>query len=212
MPALFRAAQTFRARGNPKQWYGKAARAGVFLGSLYSTGAVGGALSYAALPPSVRELLLAQVTASIRAVRAAPTGFGSGAFAEAFAELVLLLILWLVGQSIIGRPAIAIIVTLRGLSLGLALVLLVAMGGYGGLWLDLLGVLPSNILTAGGLLLGASAGFLMAGKTHVDRARISVPTWILYHTAFLLAMAFLLGAGLFEMATIPRLLRWLQVS
>ena len=111
----------------------------------------------------------------------------------------LILLLWAAGQNVLAPFLVSLLLFLRGISLGLALALTVSMYGGRGVRMDLLDVLPWNILSSGAYVLAGTAAYLLSRYVFSAKAgRMQMRIFLLYCMVDLFAGAVVLSAALLQ--------------
>ncbi len=150
----------------------RAARIALFFTVLYAVGIVIGAV-LGVLYPSVGQSIswLPQRNISYRSLVLRDALFGES----------LILLLWAMGQNVLGPLFVCLLLFLRSVSLGLALTLAVSMYGGRGVRMDLLDVLPWNILSCGAYVLSGTAAYLLSRYVFSAKAgRMQMRIFLLY--------------------------------
>jgi len=183
----------------------------LFAGLLLVAGVVTGALAVRVMAPAERAALVGDV-------RAVAAGLASGAAIPGRTVLGWALannmrvagLLWLLGATVVGIPAVLVVLFLRGFAIGFTAGLLARELGAAGVVLASLTMVPSSLLALPALVgLGASALsfslFLIRRGSHSR-----LPRELLRYTLFSCAMAILLLlASLIESYLAPAFIRLL---
>lgn len=179
----------------------------IFMLILYGMGIIMGALACAALPKSVLIQVTHQVLVQLQTFPWSPVTLNiTPAFAAALVSVGLVLLFWLLGQSAVGSPFIIGLLFLRGAILGCGLVFGILALGFHGALFDLLAVMPWNILTAGGIVLAASASHMMTQPLRsMGLSQVPKNAYIAFCTLHVLSAILCLTSGWIETILVPRI-------
>ncbi|MHB1684056.1 MAG: stage II sporulation protein M [Bacilli bacterium] len=196
----------FKPRVNTKEVYRRALRTALFFAVFYMAGVVIGLV----LPLTVPHWMQSDLSQAVQRALAQNTHIPetvSSAFANAALQVGIIVLIWLLGQSPSGFPIVSLLLFLRAVSGGLAFSLVVSAVGWRGIGIDLLALLPSNILFAGGFIIAATAATMMIQRLY--RSELGSPrerVWVLYHSFFTVAVLAALLGGMLGVVVMPRTL------
>ncbi len=203
--------RTFKPRVNVNEVYRRTLRTGLFFTVFYIAGILVGLVLLFSTPHWMQTDLTQTVHAAL-AKNAWSSGTASSVFSNAALQVGIIVLIWLLGQSPSGFPLLSLLLFLRAVSCGLALSLVVTADGWRGIGIDLLALLPSNILFACGFIIAATAATMMTHRLY--RSTTGLPrkrVWILYHSFLTAAAVATLFGGVVETLVMPRVLGLLAV-
>ncbi len=204
-------ARIFKPRANVRAKYQQALRTVLFFTVFYMAGILIGLVLPLSIPHWMETALSQSVHAAL-ASSAWPPETVSAAFSNAALQVGMIVLIWLLGQSPSGIPLLSLLLFLRAVSCGLAFSLVVSADGWRGIGIDLLALLPSNILFAGGFIIAVAAAAMMTRRLY--RTAAGSPregVWALYHAVLAAAMLMTLLGGMLGAVVIPRVLGLLAV-
>ncbi|MHB1627533.1 MAG: stage II sporulation protein M [Bacilli bacterium] len=201
----------FKPRANARAKLQQAVRTALFFAVFYAAGVLIGLVLPLSVPHWMQTALSQSVHAALTS-RAWPPETVSAAFSNAALQVGMIALIWLLGQSPSGIPLLSLLLFLRAVSCGAAFSLIVGADGWRGVGIDLLALLPSNILFAGGFIIAAAAAAMMTRRLY--RTAAGSPrerVWALYHAVLAAAMVMALLGGMLGTVVIPRVLGLLAV-
>ena len=120
-------------------------------------------------------------------------------------------IIWILAATVIGAPAILVIMFLQGFAVGFTMAVLISEWSLGGLLLGLASVIPHNIFLSAGLAVSSAAGLLHAWDSakslFAKDAAIVGRRLVSFSVICLLCAVVLIVAGLVEAYISPLLVR-----
>lgn len=179
---------------------------------LYLVGAVVGVLVFVSLPYSLRHVLVKPIVATLPTLTTVLRHPGVS-YANAFISALAIVAIWIMGQAMGGQVMTSIIVWLRACSVGFAMAAIAYVEGLRGAGFDLLGILPWNILSAGGFIIAASAVRILHQEMVTrDQPQVRSRSFFLYSMACAVGIWLTYAGGFIESVWEPRVVLWFALQ
>lgn len=181
----------------------------VFCIVVFTVGSIFGALAIRALSDTQKAELIDYLQVFLRGlVRTGQPVAGTTVLQQALAtHWKTAGFIWLLGLTVIGLPAVALVIFTRGFVIGFTVGFLAQQLGYKGILFSLFSVLPQNLLAVPALLVvGASAlsfSLLLVGARMQHRRFQFLEEFASYSAVVAVACVVLAGAGLLEAFVAP---------
>lgn len=177
-------------------------------------GVISGALAVNVLPGTMMAETMEALEEAMHAWQGGQTAAARDLLTESlWTHLRTAALLWICGLSLFGLPVVALLLFLRGFSLGFTAGALVYRLGLEGLVLGVTALFPPNLFLIPALCLLGGQGFFLALARHLGRDGPSPDALrgrVLAHAAVgLVAVLLLLLGSLTEGALVPVFLSWI---
>jgi stage II sporulation protein M len=185
----------------------------VFVGVIFITGVVFGAVMVGALSPEQKQEIMRYLSNFFSSVEQGAFSDAKSSFQQSFAlHIKWILIIWVLGMSVIGLPLILILDFLKGVLIGFSVAYLVGQFSWNGLWFALVSVAPQNLIEIPTLLLCSVTA--MAFSIHLVKQRFMTrkgtfyEPFMRYSATVLLSVTLLAGVAMFEAYVSPVMMKW----
>jgi stage II sporulation protein M len=183
----------------------------VFIGVLFAVGAIFGALLVNALTLEQQQELADQLSVYMKTVQTPSNLDPASTFWDNFMFYgKWLLLIWLLGLSVIGLPAVLALDFLKGVLIGFAVSMLVRQWAWKGVLFSMATIAPHNALVIPALLIASVSAsrfayFIVRERLFRRKGRLLPP--FLAHSGVVAVLLLLVGcASLFEAYVAPLLL------
>ncbi len=125
-------------------------------------------------------------------------------------NLLIILVLYLAGLTVLGIPAVMAVVFARGFTFGFAVGFLLKHQAWQGLVLSLVSIMPQNVLYLPALLIAAVSSLsfsILLVKRYFDSKIAVLPGFIGYNLLFLMMTLITIAGGLVEIYLTPLLVQ-----
>ncbi|PZE22019.1 stage II sporulation protein M [Paenibacillus xerothermodurans] len=185
----------------------------IFVGVIFITGVVFGAVMVGALSPEQKQEILRYLSNFFSSVEQGVFTDVKSSFQQSFAlHIKWILIIWVLGMSVIGLPLILILDFLKGALIGFSVGYLVGQFSWPGLYFALVSVAPQNLIIIPALLICSVTA--IAFSIHLVKHRFMARKGTFYEPfmrycgTVLVSGILLAGVALFEAYVSPVMMKW----